>query len=460
MSYEHWRAALMTILMLAAPASVASQSAHEIFNSEVLHDVRLRVNARDWDTLKRLFQLDTYYPASFTWAGSTVHEVAIRSRGFGSRNGTKPGLEIQFDRYRDGQRFAGLRSMILDNHWQDPSMMRERISMLFFQRLGWPAPREAPARLWVNDEYVGLYSIVEDVNEQFLEHHFGVGQGTIAERGYIYEYRWTHRYTFGYLGGDLEQYEEIFNPKIQDHKSMSELFRPIEDLIRTVNQATSDFTSRVGELLDLGDLMTFLAADNYLADSDGFLGEFGVNNFYFVRLNGRRFERMVPWDKDNAMSFDAAHPILQHFDENVLARKAIADGGLRARVLAEFLRMADSADGWMEAEINRQLARIRDAAVADPLKPVLERTNGRRDRQLASIRPRTARRGPRAGEQPALRVHPREKNSGPAKLALAGMVQAQTRVTGWTSTAVCETRRSHRCCDISRQQLPRVRSRV
>lgn len=363
------RVGLVAVAILAVASSVAAQNADAVFNSDVLHDVRLRVNARDWDTLKRNFQLDTHYPATFTWAGTSVRDVAIRSRGFGSRNGVKPGLRIEFDRYRDGQRFAGLRSMILDNHWQDASMMRERISMLLFRRLGWPAPREAYARLWVNDEYAGLYSMVEDINEEFLEHHFGLGQDAIAERGYVYEYRWRYRYTFEHLGGKLEKYEEIFDPKLKDHQSMAELFGPIEDMIRTVNETASDFTRRVGDVLDLGALMTFLAIDNYLADSDGFLGDFGVNNFYLVRLDGPRIDRFVPWDKDNAMNFDPAHSILQRFDENVLARKAIAEPGLRAHVLAEFLRSADAADGWMEGEITRQFTRIRDAAFADPVKP-------------------------------------------------------------------------------------------
>jgi spore coat protein CotH len=362
-------AGLVTAVILALASSVAAQSADDVFNSDVLHDLQLRVNARDWDTLKRNFQLDTHYPAMLTWAGTTVRDVAIRSRGFGSRNGTKPGLEIEFDRYRDGQRFAGLRSMILDNHWQDPSMMRERISMLFYRRLGWPAPREAYARLWVNDEYVGLYSMVEDLNEEFLEHHFGVGQDAIAARSYLYEYRWTFHYTFEDLGRELDDYDEIFDPKIKAHHSTAELFGPIEEMIRTVNETTSDFARRAGEVLDLDAVMTFLAIDNYLGDSDGFLGDFGVNNFYLVRLNGSRIDRIVPWDKDNTMNVAPGHPILQRFDENVLARKAIAEPALRDHLLSEFLRSAAAADGWMEAEITRQFDRIRDAAFADPVKP-------------------------------------------------------------------------------------------
>jgi spore coat protein CotH len=363
------RAGLLAAVILAVASSATAQSADDVFNSDVLHDLRLRVNARDWDTLKQNFQLDTYYPATLTWAGSTVRDVAIRSRGFGSRNGAKPGLEIEFDRYRDGQRFAELRSMILDNHWQDPSMMRERISMLFYRRLGWPAPREAYARLWVNDAYVGLYSMVEDLNEEFLEHHFGIGQDAIAARSYLYEYRWTFHYTFEDLGRKLDDYDEIFDPKIKDHKSTAELFGPIEEMIRTVNETTSDFARRVSEVLDLNAVMTFLAIDNYLGDSDGFLGDFGVNNFYLVRLNGPRIDRFIPWDKDHTMNVAPTHPILQRFDQNVLARKAIAEPGLRDHLLSEFLRSAAAGDGWMEGEITRQFNRIRDAAFADPVKP-------------------------------------------------------------------------------------------
>jgi spore coat protein CotH len=369
LSCKRARAGLLAFVLLVAASSAAAQSANDVFNSDVLHDVQLRVNARDWNTLKRNFQLDTYYPAQFTWAGSTARDVAIRSRGFGSRNGAKPGLEIEFDRYRDGQRFAGLRSMTLDNHWQDPSMMRERISMLLFRRLGWPAPREAYARLWVNDEYVGLYSMVEDINEEFLEDHFGAGEDAAAGRAFVYEYRWQFRYLFEDLGRKLDNYEEIFDAKINGHRSAADLFGPIEEMIRTVNEASGDFASQVSAVLDVESVMTYLAIDTFLGDSDGFLGDFGVNNFYMVRLEGGRIDRFVPWDKDNAMNVGPAHPILQRFDENVLARKAIADPALRARVLAEFLRSADAADGWMEGEIARQFDRIREAAFGDPVKP-------------------------------------------------------------------------------------------
>ena len=364
------------LLVLSCVATAVAQSPADLFNDAVLHDVQLRVNARDWNALRQRFDQDTYYPAQFNWSGTIVRDVGIRSRGFGSRNGQKPGLKIEFDRYRDGQRFAGLRSIVLDNHWQDPSMMRERIAMRFYQRLGWPAPREAHARLFVNDEYAGLYSIVEDVNEEFLQHHFGITEETVVSRGYLYEYRWLENYFFTHIGRELEPYEERFEPKIKDHKSLAELVGPVEEMIRTINEAEGDFESRAGDYLDLRELMTFLAIGSYIADSDGFLGDFAVNNFFLARFDARRFERFIPWDRDNAFVFDQANPsraiqwpILFGFDQNVLARKSIAVPSLRAVYLGQLQRCADLAAGWMEGEIARMFNMIRDAAAADPVKP-------------------------------------------------------------------------------------------
>ena len=68
------------------------------------------------------------------WRDQTVPIVGVRSRGSGSRNPHKPGLRIDFGRYVD-QKFLGLKSLALVNGWQGPSLMKQRISMLFY--MGW-----------------------------------------------------------------------------------------------------------------------------------------------------------------------------------------------------------------------------------------------------------------------------------------------------------------------------------
>src|SRR5438876_404936 len=131
------------------------------FDDSVVQSITLQINSRDCNTLKEHADLNDYYPCDFKWGTTTVRNIGIRSRGTGSRSGTKPGLRVDFDRYTNNQTFLGLKSFILRNQTQDPSNMHERIGMQLFKRLGVNVSREAFTKLYVKGSYVGLYSIVE-----------------------------------------------------------------------------------------------------------------------------------------------------------------------------------------------------------------------------------------------------------------------------------------------------------
>ena len=152
-------AALLGLTLLTAGASTAhAQTDAELFDPSVLHDLRLWINTRDLAALREQAATNTYYPADLEWRGIRVRSVGIRSRGNGSRNATKLGLRVDFNRYVSGQQFLGLRSVVLDNLWQDPSMVREHVAMALFAQLGQPSSRESFARLFINNEYPVSYT--------------------------------------------------------------------------------------------------------------------------------------------------------------------------------------------------------------------------------------------------------------------------------------------------------------
>ena len=62
--------------------------------------------------------------------------------------------------------------------------------MNVFSMMGVPVSRTAHARLFVNEQYVGLYSIVESVDKRFLTRHFNENDG------YLYKYQWATPYYF------------------------------------------------------------------------------------------------------------------------------------------------------------------------------------------------------------------------------------------------------------------------
>ena len=160
----------MSLAMLhAAPA--AAQSPDELFDPNVLQELRLTINSRDLRDLRTNYGNDTYFSADLQWRNIRVRNAGVRSRGGASRNGIKLGLRVDFNRYVGGQKFLGLKSIVLKNLWQDGSMMHERLAMSFFARMGQPASRESFCRLYINNEFQGLYVIVESVDNTYLDAH-------------------------------------------------------------------------------------------------------------------------------------------------------------------------------------------------------------------------------------------------------------------------------------------------
>jgi uncharacterized protein (TIGR03437 family) len=337
------------------------------------------MNPSDWSRLRALYTTDNYYNCNLRWRNLTAENIGIRSRGLGSRSGDKPGLRVDFDRFELNQEFLGLKSFVLDNLVQDASMIKERLAMLFFQRMGQPAPREAHCRMYVNDQYWGVYAIVESIDKRFLAR-------TLREsEGYLYEYRWTEDYGFEYRGSDLSRYSPIpYKPETHENNPDP---RPLEAMTRTINQASDgDFARAADEYIDLRNFIPHVALENFLVEWDGILGAFGMNNFYFYRLERRNQHRFLVWDKDNTFGGQLKtdperieYSILQGVSRNVLARRAMAVPELRTLYLETLYRAAQSAGGaggWLEQEIERQYSRIRDSAYEDPYKRCPDPSSG------------------------------------------------------------------------------------
>src|SRR5262245_15735602 len=179
-------AATLSVAGLVAVAAEPPPSPTDaLFDDSDVHSIYLTINSRDWESLQEHVFDNTYYPADFKWRDQTLRGIGIRSRGTGSRYGPKPGLRVDFDRYSTDQVFLGtLKSIVLRNQTQDASNMRERISMLLFRRLGVEAPREAYTRLYVNNEFAGLYTIVESVDKAFLKRYYGENDGYLFKYDY------------------------------------------------------------------------------------------------------------------------------------------------------------------------------------------------------------------------------------------------------------------------------------
>jgi spore coat protein CotH len=372
-----------------APTPVpVADPADPFFDDTVLNDIYITINSRDWSSLKEHYLENTYYPSDFKWKDTTVRNIGIRSRGTGSRSGVKPGLRVDFDRYTTDLKFLGLKSVILRNNTQDATGMRERISMLMFRRLGVIAEREAHARLYINNAYSGLYTIVESIDKTFLKKQLNENDG------HLYEFAFDNSasvantpFNFGYPGPDPALYApRPFKPETLEDDPQGEV---LERLFWTINVAgDAIWRTAMQEYLDLKKFIRHLGIENFLAEQDGLTGDYGPNNFYFYRFQNTTKFMFLPWDKSNTFWESPSYSILRNIEDgpeakrNQLVLRALRDTELRELYLNTLLEAADFALGppeasqsapsttvtWLEAEVEKEYQQIRAADAADTVK--------------------------------------------------------------------------------------------
>jgi hypothetical protein len=202
-----------------------------------------------------------YVRGTFREGSDIYAEVGIRLKGgwgsFRMLDGeSKAAFTIKFNAFVPGQRFHGLRRIVLNNGVQDPSYMREAVAYSVFRDAGIAAPGVAHAMVSVNDIPYGLYIQVEAVTKDYLKGWFGNASGNLYEGpGDVME--WRHL--------DLDT-----NQDKGDRKDLRDLARAIEDA--NDEDPWQELTHRVS----FDDFSRFLALEQFMNHWDGYTQ---VNNY-------------------------------------------------------------------------------------------------------------------------------------------------------------------------------------
>jgi len=378
-------AALLVGIGLAGAASARAQTLADLFDVTTLQEIRLSVNSRDLKLLHQDYQLNTHYTADFQWRGVKVRNVAIRSRGSGSRNPIKVGLLVEFNRYTTGQRFLGLSAIVLRNGWQDPSLMHNKLAFWMFEQMGLTAPRESFCRLFINNEYQGVYTITEQVDGNYVTRVTGETDGT------LFEFHWgADRIFHAEDRGGIDAYKPMFEARTHVLDADTTLYSPIVNLFHEVNGPDDAvWRSRVEQYIDLNEFVTHAAVEMFVAENDGILGYAGMNNFYLYRFQGTTRQRLFVWDKDNA--FIGLDTPIRITDDNVLFARAMTYPDLRETYLQALEQCArlTAGDGGMASQIDQIMSVMADAARADTKKQF---TNDEFDAGVQLLRDFAARR--------------------------------------------------------------------
>ncbi len=325
---------------------------------EALHDFALDIP--DPDALadsSREESVDT--PGTFLWNGAEwPAEVRLKGGHSFQPIEYKPAFKIDLGEAR----VDGVRRLTLNNMVQDASALSEEVSYALYAALGVPAPRHGYACLVVNGEDKGLYSVVETLDELWLE-----GQGGTV----LFESDGFADLTPELVGGFTEEEGEA---------DLDALVHAIEeDGVPTV--LDRDFHPSV---------YAMLAGELLLGNPDGYASN--VNNYLLMQAEERW--ALVPWGQDFNLRFryGVTHPISGlGAGPGVLYSGCVADVDCVERLRSNIV---DGRDTWLSmfpAGAEAALERVGSASQLDPVDPYDQaKVRDAQDRALAYLRERPA----------------------------------------------------------------------
>lgn len=168
---------------LGHEASEASYASY--FNPEKVNTVNLTISNEDWQDMLENPLAEEYHLCTIEINGDVYEAAAIRTKGMtsltqvASSDSDRYSFKIKSDEYVKDQTFNGLSKFVLNNNIQDATYMKEFLSYQLMTELGCPTPLFAYAAVYINDEYYGLYLMVEAVEEEFAERNFGADFGNL-----------------------------------------------------------------------------------------------------------------------------------------------------------------------------------------------------------------------------------------------------------------------------------------
>ncbi len=276
-----------------AQLSVSKPVARPLFDKKTVGEIRLILPTADWvDALDsmRIYGTDAL-SASVVIDGLRYDGATVRFRGDKSyAKGLKRNpFSIKLNGESPAQNHQGYTSIKLSAAVRDPSMARE---MLFHEIASkyMPASQAAYTKLFVNEEYIGIFVNVESVDKQFFENNFGNSRGVAFKAGVDNKPENLPATCKQNIFGSLEYEDNLDcykgNYEIDSRGGWTEL----QELTRKLAQEPAN----VGQVLDVDRALWMLALNNVMVNLNSYSGNYSLN-YYLYRDGNNRFQP-IHWD--------------------------------------------------------------------------------------------------------------------------------------------------------------------
>ena len=246
---------------------------------------------------------DSLFPARFVYQNAqipdtTVENIGFRIRGNTSRVSRKKSFKVDFNHFVQGRQFYDLEKMNLNGEHNDPSIIRAKLCWDLFNQIGVPASRANHARVYINDQYYGLYINVEHIDDEFVQKRFGNQDGNLYKCLYPADlvYHGPEQYHYKTYYGNRRAYDLKTNKEEDDY---SDLVHFIDVLNNT---PVSRFQTEIEKIFNVDNFLKCLAMDILTGSWDDYW--YLKNNYYLYHDPAMNRFEFIPYDYDNTYGID------------------------------------------------------------------------------------------------------------------------------------------------------------
>ncbi|WP_397539166.1 CotH kinase family protein [Rummeliibacillus pycnus] len=254
----------------------------------------LLIEDDDLDILRENLLYEETVPAKLR-VENTTHQIEIGYRGSYTRKFRKRSYTIDFD---EEDYFFGARKIHLNAEYRDPSLIRNKLSLDFFQDLGVLSPNTQHINFYRNGVLKGVYLQLESVDDLFLKNRN-------LPFGPIY-YAENNDANFALTRDDKPKksrlsgyYQACGTPSDDDL---------LREFITNINTTPpSEFTEKILQYLDINKFFSWQVGAVCTMNNDGF-----THNYSLYRNSETCLFEILPWDYDATWGRKVSGGIMDH----------------------------------------------------------------------------------------------------------------------------------------------------
>ena len=252
---------------------------------------------------------------------------SLANSGNRTKYASKRSWKVDLEPGDDDEQVADMRRLNLKAMYNDPSQMREALAWATFGHAQIVAPRHTFARMSLNGDYLGLFSVVEEVDRRFLRRHFDP-----ADRGNLYKAycgdlgcaTLEHRCGPGGDGGAAyvshDPDDGTYRLKTNKDDAGQNTRDDLAELVRVIHGTglpagasfgSDAYAEALREVFDVEAFLRWAGANVLLGSWDNY---FATPANYYLYNGGRPgaerdvvsrpYFTWIPWDYDNCLGID------------------------------------------------------------------------------------------------------------------------------------------------------------